>query len=153
VAAEVGDEQTAATIATPHSKVAMRAAIAAGPTLRPSKRASARRELALEHRRGVHNLWKALSRQVLMINFMIMRTFKITRGGQISIPAGIRHRWKTTVVTLEDFDDHVVLRPAVADPIAAARGALAGEVKLSSAELRARAREDERTAEQRPRRA
>jgi bifunctional DNA-binding transcriptional regulator/antitoxin component of YhaV-PrlF toxin-antitoxin module len=88
-----------------------------------------------------------------MIDFMIMRTFKITRGGQISIPAGIRHRWKTTVVTLEDFDDHVVLRPAIADPIAAARGALAGELKLSSAELRTRAREDEHTAEQRPRRA
>jgi bifunctional DNA-binding transcriptional regulator/antitoxin component of YhaV-PrlF toxin-antitoxin module len=88
-----------------------------------------------------------------MINFMIMRTFKITRGGQVSIPAGIRHRWKTAVVTLEDFDDHVVLRPAAADPIAAARGALAGELKMSSAELRGRAREDERTAEQRPRRA
>ncbi len=88
-----------------------------------------------------------------MVNIMIMRTFKITRGGQISIPAGIRHRWKTTVVTLEDFDDHVVLRPAVADPIAAARGALAGELELSSAELRARAREDERAAEQRSRHA
>jgi bifunctional DNA-binding transcriptional regulator/antitoxin component of YhaV-PrlF toxin-antitoxin module len=86
-----------------------------------------------------------------MINFMIMRTFKITRGGQVSIPAGIRHRWKTTAVTLEDFDDHVVLRPAIADPIAAARGALAGEVKTSSADLRARARQDERAAEQRPR--
>jgi bifunctional DNA-binding transcriptional regulator/antitoxin component of YhaV-PrlF toxin-antitoxin module len=88
-----------------------------------------------------------------MIIFMIMRTFKITRGGQISIPARIRHRWKTTAVTLEDFDDYVVLRPAVADPITAARGALVGELKLSSAELRVRAREDEHTAEQRSRRA
>jgi bifunctional DNA-binding transcriptional regulator/antitoxin component of YhaV-PrlF toxin-antitoxin module len=97
-------------------------------------------------------LWKP-SPSSLMINFMFMRTFKITRGGQISIPAGIRHRWKTTAVTLEDFDDYVVLRPAVADPITAARGALAGELELSSAELRARAREAEHAAEQRPRRA
>jgi bifunctional DNA-binding transcriptional regulator/antitoxin component of YhaV-PrlF toxin-antitoxin module len=84
-----------------------------------------------------------------MIGFMIMKTFKITRGGQVSLPAGIRHRWKTTAVTIEDFDDHVVLRPAAADPIAAARGVLAGELKATSAELRGRARDDESTAEQR----
>jgi bifunctional DNA-binding transcriptional regulator/antitoxin component of YhaV-PrlF toxin-antitoxin module len=86
-----------------------------------------------------------------MIKLMIMKIFKITRGGQVSIPAGIRHRWKTTAVTIEDFDDHVVLRPAAADPIAAARGVLAGQLKTSSSELRGSARNDEGAAEQRRR--
>ncbi len=84
-----------------------------------------------------------------MIKFMIMRTAKITRGGQISIPSGIRHRWGTSTLALEDLGDHVVLRPAPDDPIAAARGALAGELSMTSEQLRAAARADEALAERR----
>ncbi len=49
---------------------------------------------------------------------------------------------------VEDLGDRVVLRPLPDDPIAAARGALAGKIK-SSEELRVIARRDERHAEER----
>ena len=86
-----------------------------------------------------------------MICFMIMKRTKITRGGQISIPSSIRHRWGTSTLALEDLGDRVVLRPAPDDPIAAARGALAGELSMSSGQLRAQAREAEAVAERRRR--
>ncbi|HEV2973419.1 MAG TPA: AbrB/MazE/SpoVT family DNA-binding domain-containing protein [Solirubrobacteraceae bacterium] len=78
-----------------------------------------------------------------------MRRAKISRGGQISIPSSIRHRWGTSTLALEDLGDRVVLKPAPDDPVAAARGALAGELSASSAQLRARAREAEAAAERR----
>jgi len=82
-----------------------------------------------------------------MIAFMIMKMAKITRGGQISIPSSIRRRWGTSTLALEDLGDRVVLRPAPDDPIAAARGALAGELSMSSGQLRVHAREAEAVAE------
>jgi AbrB family looped-hinge helix DNA binding protein len=85
----------------------------------------------------------------LMISFMIMKTAKITRGGQISIPSGIRRRWGTSTLALEDLGDHIVLRPASDDPVAAARGALATELTMNSRQLRSAARNAESTAEQR----
>jgi AbrB family looped-hinge helix DNA binding protein len=84
-----------------------------------------------------------------MIFFMIMRRAKISRGGQISIPSGIRRRWGTSTLSLEDLGDRVVLRPAPDDPIGAARGALAGELSMDSTRLRAAAREAEAVAERR----
>ena len=84
-----------------------------------------------------------------MIFFMIMKTTKITRGGQISIPSSIRHRWGTSTLTLEDLGDRVVLTPAPDDPIAFARGALAGELSMSSEQLRGAARATEAVAERR----
>jgi bifunctional DNA-binding transcriptional regulator/antitoxin component of YhaV-PrlF toxin-antitoxin module len=86
-----------------------------------------------------------------MIFFMIMRTAKITRGGQISIPSSIRRRWATSTLALEDLGDRIVLTPAPDDPIAAARGALAGELTMSSGQLRSAAREAEAIAERRRR--
>jgi AbrB family looped-hinge helix DNA binding protein len=83
---------------------------------------------------------------------MIMRQAKVTQGGQISIPATIRRRWGTSRLTLEDLGDRVVLKPVPDDPIAAARGALAGELSLSSERLREQARTDGARAERhRPR--
>jgi bifunctional DNA-binding transcriptional regulator/antitoxin component of YhaV-PrlF toxin-antitoxin module len=88
-----------------------------------------------------------------MMAFMIMKKrMRITRGGQISIPAAIRHRWATSTVALEDQGDRIVLEPAPDDPIAAAEGALAEFGVLDPASLRRRAREDERVAETRRRR-
>lgn len=52
-------------------------------------------------------------------------------------------------MALEDLGDRVVLRPAPDDPIAAARGALAGELSMRSGQLRAKAREAEVVAERR----
>ena len=82
---------------------------------------------------------------------MIMkRRVRITKGGQISIPAVIRHRWATSTVALDDQGDRIVLEPAPDDPIAAAEGALAEEFgHLDVAQLRRAAREDERVAEAR----
>jgi bifunctional DNA-binding transcriptional regulator/antitoxin component of YhaV-PrlF toxin-antitoxin module len=82
-----------------------------------------------------------------MIGFMIMRIAKVTSGGQVSIPSTIRRRWGTSRLTLEDLGDRIVLTPAPDDPIAAARGALAGEVTASSERLRAQARAAEDAAE------
>jgi bifunctional DNA-binding transcriptional regulator/antitoxin component of YhaV-PrlF toxin-antitoxin module len=75
---------------------------------------------------------------------------KITRGGQISIPAAIRHRWATSTLTLEDHGDRIVLTPAADDPIAAAEGALAAEFGgLDLERLRRGAREDDAIAMER----
>jgi len=84
-----------------------------------------------------------------MIRFMSMkRRTRVSRGGQISIPAAIRHRWGTSTVSLEDQGDRIVLTPAPDDPIAAAEGALAMEFGgLDPARLRRAARHDERVAE------
>ncbi|HUH81410.1 MAG TPA: AbrB/MazE/SpoVT family DNA-binding domain-containing protein [Solirubrobacteraceae bacterium] len=86
-----------------------------------------------------------------MVSFMIMKTTKISRGGQISIPSRIRHRWGTSTLALEDLGDRIVLRPAPDDPIAAARGAFAGELSMSSSQLRNAAREADTAAERRRR--
>jgi AbrB family looped-hinge helix DNA binding protein len=89
-----------------------------------------------------------------MIGFMSMKTrVRISKGGQISIPAPIRHRWGTSTVALEDYGDRIVLQPAPDDPIAAAEGALAEEFGgLDPVRLRRHAREDEQLAEMRRRR-
>jgi bifunctional DNA-binding transcriptional regulator/antitoxin component of YhaV-PrlF toxin-antitoxin module len=88
-----------------------------------------------------------------MISFMLMKMrMKISRGGQISVPAAIRHRWGTSTVSLEDQGERVVIEPAPDDPIAAAEGALAEEFGgLDVAGLRRTVREDERVAENRRR--
>ena len=82
-----------------------------------------------------------------MISFMLMRSrVKISKGGQISIPAKVRHRWGPSTVTLDDQGNRIVLEPAPDDPIAAAEGALAGDFgSLDLEKLRERARADDRT--------
>ena len=78
------------------------------------------------------------------------RRMKISKGGQISLPAAIRHRWGTTTVVLDDRGDRLVIEPAPDDPIAAAEGALAGEFGLlRGVDLRRAAREDEQASEAR----
>lgn len=85
---------------------------------------------------------------LLMPNFMSMKMrMKISKGGQISIPATIRHRWGTRTVAFEDLGDRIVIEPAADDPIAAAEGALAAELgEFDVKRLRRSAREDERIA-------
>jgi len=74
---------------------------------------------------------------------------RISKGGQVSIPAPIRRRWGTNELVAEDHGDKLVLRPAPDDPIKRARGALKGRLRRTSADLRRLAREDERIAEER----
>jgi AbrB family looped-hinge helix DNA binding protein len=47
---------------------------------------------------------------------------KVTRAGQVSIPAEIRHRWKVQRVLVIDHGDRVELRPIADDLVASLRG-------------------------------
>jgi bifunctional DNA-binding transcriptional regulator/antitoxin component of YhaV-PrlF toxin-antitoxin module len=78
----------------------------------------------------------------------LMKLHRVTAGGQISLPAEVRHRWGTKVVAVEDLGDHVVVRPLPEDPVAAARGALKGRLGAAD-DLRAAARRDEAAAQAR----
>ena len=72
---------------------------------------------------------------------------RISKGGQISIPATIRHRWNASTLALTDEGERIILEPAADDPVAAADGALAGEhANLDQAELRRAARADDSAA-------
>lgn len=84
-----------------------------------------------------------------MLAFMIMgQRMKITRGGQISIPASIRRRWATSTLTLRDEGGRLVIEPAADDPIAAADGALANDFKgVDTSALRRAARSDDAAGE------
>ena len=74
-----------------------------------------------------------------------MRQTTITKGGQVSIPAEIRHRWGTRRLLLEDRGNELAFRPLPDDPIAAARGALRlGDVEApSSDDARHQTRQEE----------
>lgn len=80
---------------------------------------------------------------------MLMRRLKISAGGQVSVPADVRNRWKTRVVTADDRGDHLVLRPAPEDPIEAALGAFKDYPGPSADEMRRLDREEERRSEER----
>ncbi len=82
-----------------------------------------------------------------------MKQTRISRGGQISIPAEVRHRWKTDRILLEDRGDQVIVRPLPDDPIGAARGYLkpyAGEAAIASDEARERTRDEEAAVDPEP---
>lgn len=81
-----------------------------------------------------------------MYTLMAMRRLRISRGGQVSVPANVRHRWGTNTVLAEDRGDALVLRPAEDDPLKALRGSLKGRLEQSSKQLRAVARDDEKAA-------
>lgn len=72
---------------------------------------------------------------------------RISRGGQVSVPAAIRRRWGTDRLLIEDRGDVLLVRPLPADPIAAARGSLPLPEGFTSERLRALAREEEQAAE------
>ena len=77
-----------------------------------------------------------------------MKIAKISKGGQISIPATVKNRWHTERVLIEDHGDALVLRPLPDDPIGAALDlAVAGGP--STDEIRAQMRDEEAEAEAR----
>jgi bifunctional DNA-binding transcriptional regulator/antitoxin component of YhaV-PrlF toxin-antitoxin module len=80
---------------------------------------------------------------------MTMKRLKISAGGQVSVPAVVRQRWNTRVVMADDRGDHLVLRPAIEDPIEAARGAFKDYPGPSIEEVLRESREEEREAEER----
>ncbi len=79
-----------------------------------------------------------------------MRVTRISQGGQVQIPAEIRHRWGTREVIIDDGGSFVRIRPVPEDPIAAAAGSLAlPSGGPSSDEMRRQGREEELEAEER----
>jgi bifunctional DNA-binding transcriptional regulator/antitoxin component of YhaV-PrlF toxin-antitoxin module len=77
----------------------------------------------------------------------------ISKGGQVSVPAAVRKRWRTRTVLAEDRGDHVVLRPVPDDPVAAAAGAFATQIGvLGSEQARRLDREEELDVDERARR-
>ena len=83
---------------------------------------------------------------------VMVRRMKISRGGQISVPAAVRKRWGTSTVTIEDEGERMVVRPAPDDPIEAVRGAFAGRpARMTTEEARHALREEEVKAEERRR--
>lgn len=51
---------------------------------------------------------------------------KVTRNGQMSLPAELRHRWAAGAVLVIDRGDYAIVRPVPADPVTALRGVHAG---------------------------
>lgn len=80
---------------------------------------------------------------------MTMRRFKITSGGQISIPAAVRHRWETGTVTIDDRGDHLIVKPAPDDLIEATYGIFKDYPGPPAEEAMRQLREEERIAEER----
>jgi len=80
---------------------------------------------------------------------MTMKRLRISAGGQVSVPATVRQRWKTKVVVADDRGDHLILRPAPEDPIEAAMGAFKGSPGPSVDQMRQESRDEEREIEER----
>lgn len=74
---------------------------------------------------------------------------KVSRNGQVSIPADARSRWQTERVVMVDLGDRVVMRPLPEDPV----GDLTGKYpqRPSTDDARRRARSDEVAAARRKR--
>jgi AbrB family looped-hinge helix DNA binding protein len=48
---------------------------------------------------------------------------KVSRNGQVSVPAVVRRRWGTRTVLVIDRGDYAIIRPVPDDPIEDLRGA------------------------------
>lgn len=73
---------------------------------------------------------------------------KVTRNGQVSLPAELRHRWAAGSVLVIDRGDYAIVRPIPDDTIATVLGSHAGPGPTSE---QARAAERESEAEVRSR--
>lgn len=82
----------------------------------------------------------------------ISHVMKVSRNGQVSIPAETRARWKTQRVLVVDMGDHVLLRPLPDDPIGALRGKYAGRGPSTDEARREERRAEARREAQRARR-
>jgi AbrB family looped-hinge helix DNA binding protein len=72
----------------------------------------------------------------------------VSRNGQISIPAHLRHRWGTRSMLVIDRGDYAIVRPIPEDPIEALHGAHSGSGPAAE-EVRDADRETDRAIEQR----
>ena len=51
---------------------------------------------------------------------------RVSRNGQVSVPAAVRRRWGTATVLVIDRGDYAIIRPVPDDPIGSMRGAHGG---------------------------
>jgi AbrB family looped-hinge helix DNA binding protein len=72
----------------------------------------------------------------------------VSRNGQISVPAAVRHRWGTRAVLVIDHGDYAIVRPIPDDPVTSLQGAHAGP-GVTSDEARAAERQTEDATEHR----
>ncbi len=77
-----------------------------------------------------------------------MKIARISKGGQVSIPATVKNRWGTERILIEDRGDALVLRPLPDDPIGAALDLFTAGGP-STDEIRAQLREEEAATESR----
>jgi bifunctional DNA-binding transcriptional regulator/antitoxin component of YhaV-PrlF toxin-antitoxin module len=75
---------------------------------------------------------------------------RISRGGQVTVPAPVRRRWETERVALEDHGDYLLLRP-LADPVDGFVGFAGRRGVPTSEQMRAQSRAEEAAAEARRR--
>jgi virulence-associated protein VagC len=75
----------------------------------------------------------------------------ITRAGQVSLPADVRHRWKASAVLIEDEGDRLVIRPVPGDSLEGLTGILKQSARgdISAAEAVRRWREEDNAAMER----
>jgi AbrB family looped-hinge helix DNA binding protein len=59
------------------------------------------------------------------MNSMDGTQVKVSRNGQVSVPAAVRRRWGTSTVLIIDRGDYAIVRPVPDDAIEALRGAYA----------------------------
>jgi hypothetical protein len=78
-----------------------------------------------------------------------MRIARISKGGQIQVPADVRRRWATDRVMIEDDGIGLRIEPLPDDPIGTAFGSLPSRPELTTDEMRRRFREEEALAEER----
>jgi bifunctional DNA-binding transcriptional regulator/antitoxin component of YhaV-PrlF toxin-antitoxin module len=57
---------------------------------------------------------------------MVSTKVLVSRNGQISVPAEVRHRWDTKAVLVIDRGSYAIVRPVPEDTITALRGSYAG---------------------------
>lgn len=79
-------------------------------------------------------------------------TMKVSRNGQVSLPADVRRRWGTDLVLVLDLGTHVVMRPVSSDRrtnIEAVRGRYRTPGGPTTEELRQQFREEEAEIEDR----
>jgi bifunctional DNA-binding transcriptional regulator/antitoxin component of YhaV-PrlF toxin-antitoxin module len=79
-----------------------------------------------------------------------MTMTRISRGGQVTVPAPVRRRWETERVALEDHGDYLLLRP-LADPVDGFVGFAGRRGVPTSEQMRAQSRTEEAAAEARRR--
>ena len=75
---------------------------------------------------------------------------KVTRNGQMSLPAELRHRWGAGSVLVIDRGDYAIVRPIPEDTVAALRGTHAGPGP-STEQARAAERAEDRGGKRRDR--